>query len=689
MWILSTAMAQGSFVTEVIDTTDGFGSVLDSGPNRLARDTIDANIAGLLAEADARGCVRQSWAGTWLRNRADRVLGETEQGDAVFGPSITDGVVGDSTFRASLATGGRFAGSTSNGHELSGYFTRVNSRKSIWYGVECTGVVSNWVPMGGIGGLVRAGASIAGQPWVAGEVGLVRQYRGGTWVEHDVPGTPDLRGIGGSDDGQVWVVGEHGVVLGWDGSDWTSYPTGTGVDLRGVDGLDADTAFAVGDQGTLLAWDGSGWSPVPLGITDRLLDVHLLDATHGWAFGTDIAFSWDGAVWSPMPAPGGPITSVWAAAPDDLWAADLSGTVHRFDGTSWSSEPAPGDIHPVRVVGEPGGDVWVLGLFGGLARWDGGAWTVQVVEPPDDLTFGLIPVDGGVWAVGAGFWVRGDASGVEVLSESSPHQLHGLHVQDAENLWFGGLDGRIYHWDGHGAHPVELDPLSSLFGFTSFGPDDAWAHGRNGTLVHFDGATWTPVAGFPGGDINHLWGTSSDDFWTAGDQGQLRHWNGSVWTTLDLPGSPDLDALHGTASDDVWAGGLGGTLQHWDGSTWTPMPSPTTKHFVSMAFASPELGWAGTQWYGEPEEAELWRWDGVGWTLEPLSLPHDSVTELWAEAPDRVWMATGSGQIWYFDGSTWERQFHDPGLVITGFSGLDQGALWAVGTEGRVVRGHP
>lgn len=129
------AFAQ-SFVTTTISGTPGFGSVIDSGPGALASSTIDANMADLEAAAASMGCSAEAWAGTWVRGRSPRLQGETETGGTVSGPNITNGTVDGVPFSASLATGGGLAGSTSDGNDLLGFFHRINTNRSIWYGVE-------------------------------------------------------------------------------------------------------------------------------------------------------------------------------------------------------------------------------------------------------------------------------------------------------------------------------------------------------------------------------------------------------------------------------------------------------------------------------------------------------------------------------------------------------------------------
>jgi hypothetical protein len=91
------------------------------------------------------------------------------------------------------------------------------------------------------------------------------------------------------------------------------------------------------------------------------------------------------------------------------------------------------------------------------------------------------------------------------------------------------------------AWSVSLNAGTSLTTIWGVSKSDIWVGGKNGTLLHWDGHTWTP--------------TSAPN---------LFHWNGTLWKSTGSPGV--VGAIHGSASNDVWAVGNLGTIQHWDGS---------------------------------------------------------------------------------------------------------------------------
>ena len=133
---------------------------------------------------------------------------------------------------------------------------------------------------------------------------------------------------------------------------------------------------------------------------------------------------WDGRRWTPVPAPNvsGPVASVSADAPDDVWAVspDRSNLVFHWDGRSWDRVVTPNpDVtneggHQVGgtsfrdVAASSADDVWAVG--GGqssvIEHWDGHRWTV-VASPRLNLVNSMLDVVSAdeaddAWAAGSG-----------------------------------------------------------------------------------------------------------------------------------------------------------------------------------------------------------------------------------------------------------------------------------------------
>ncbi|MES1210125.1 MAG: hypothetical protein ABUS79_29670, partial [Pseudomonadota bacterium] len=199
-------------------------------------------------------------------------------------------------------------------------------------------------------------------------------------------------------------------------------------------------------------------------------------------------------------------------------------------------------------------------------------------------------------------------------------------------------------------------------GVWSDGPDDVWAVGAHtpaaggragggGFAFHWDGCAWSPAV-LPGGAqptvaLNDVWGASSGEVWIVGARGAALHFSGGSWAATATGAAGTLDRVSGTGGADVWALGSGG-LFHWNGRAWS---------------VDSRLPMNGS---GEP------------------------VGDIWAVAPDDVWIAEGlnaRGSVAHYDGSRWTVLRPSPDVAFGLFGIWSNGATtWAVGEGNQVVR---
>src|SRR5678815_612443 len=145
----------------------------------------------------------------------------------------------------------------------------------------------------------------------------------------------------------------------------------------------------------------------------------------------------DGDTWAVIDSPELPgFRDVFAAAPDDAWAASADATASplwRWDGTSWSSVELPEGLLSVRDVWGTGpDDVWIAaGFDGGVAdraralHWDGSALTeyrdfFEVADLVDDGLTSLLLTAGCSRTV-SDAWLVGNVSGKLVEQGISFH----------------------------------------------------------------------------------------------------------------------------------------------------------------------------------------------------------------------------------------------------------------------------
>ena len=270
---------------------------------------------------------------------------------------------------------------------------------------------------------------------------LVERFSGRTWgtVNGPSPGTTEneLLGVDAVSPTDAWAVGltgdgstEQPLILHFDGSTWTAElppPEVTIGRLDAVSALGPNDVWAVGstvdvalgtEQALVLHFDGSAWSSVsvnPGGGGSRLLGVSAQAPDDVWAVGSHhlgpLILHFDGTTWTRADIDAkGPLTSVLAFAPDEVWAAGPA--VFHFAGDSWVRR---GRIRKgaelAGLAGTSPSDVWAVGsraLAGSSSvafamHWDGGRWALVKTAPVpghEALHAVAAPAEGEAIAVG-------------------------------------------------------------------------------------------------------------------------------------------------------------------------------------------------------------------------------------------------------------------------------------------------
>jgi hypothetical protein len=359
---------------------------------------------------------------------------------------------------------------------------------------------------------------------------------------------------------------------------WTGDHPPYAVWLSGVDVLSPCDIWATGIPGVntqsatvtdLLHWNGVTWtlrtSPAVPASLDPPPAVTATSDRDVWIAGTGVdsvgsvqtlIAHWNGTALSraasPNPGvpPGGLLSGVSAAGPDDAWAVGLYSVYSTDDGVYETSQTYPLAAH-----------------------WNGRAWTqVAAAQPgagngnPSPLAeFNAVTTVGGsdAWAVGSD-WVE---------STPVPNERQ---VPLAER------------WNGRAWQVLSPTPADAhenqLLAVSAAGPNDVWAVGRYGdqgkTLTeHWNGVRWTilpspspgRVDGKPEGVLVGVAVVSARDAWAVGSYANspsvgkplalVLHWNGSSWRQVAVPhygpkGSPNLlTAVSASSSGNVIAVG--------------------------------------------------------------------------------------------------------------------------------------
>ena len=200
------------------------------------------------------------------------------------------------------------------------------------------------------------------------------------------------------------------------------------------------------------------------------------------------------------------------------------------------------------------------------------------------------PGDGSLWVVGGtednGRMLRyqhGRWSEVD-LGFSVP-LLNWVHGTSASDVFAGGVNGTMLHFDGESWVQQSTPVSDPVWGIWAVAPDDVWAVGGEPIfgvepfVLHYDGEAWSHVAipplQRPGvAAFFKVWGSGPDDIWIVGQNGVLMHWDGAVFTETGAGISQDLIGIWGNGPDDIMVVGGRGTaeLAHFDGVSWSHAP---------------------------------------------------------------------------------------------------------------------
>lgn len=271
----------------------------------------------------------------------------------------------------------------------------------------------------------------------------------------------------------------------------------------------------------------------------------------------------------------GALMSVWAGAPDDVWAVGADAgdgpEVLRYDGDVWHREATGADGDLWWVHGFPGGPVFLGGEGGLILRWDGTAFT-PMTTPGTQTVFGMwgtSPTD--MWAVGGNLggasgafawrldgdaWVEVEGFPAELAATDAVWKVWG---RSATDVWFVGTNGLILHHDGN--QFAREDAGTSVGLFTVHGTADrvvAVGGFGTGVILVRDADGWTVASpdGAPG--LIGVYETAGDGYAVGSDGAVYHRAEGSEAWELEPTETGVYVSLHAVCTDDdggVWVAG--------------------------------------------------------------------------------------------------------------------------------------
>jgi hypothetical protein len=211
------------------------------------------------------------------------------------------------------------------------------------------------------------------------------------------------------------------------------------------------------------------------------------------------------------------------------------------------------------LAGCPSDDeaAWSLVLDGeSLDRVVLSAWS----SGPDDV-YG---VGGGLGNGLGGLVVHYDGSRWNEIATGSDDTFWWTFGADADNVYFVGEQGAIYHSTPSGVTEMTTPTTHTLYGIWGTSPTSLWAVGGDplsGTpapvILYYDGTDWTdqtPTVDIAGA-LFKVWGASANDVYAVGQGGTILHYDGSEWTAEDSGTTSTFFTVHGQAGGEIYAVG--------------------------------------------------------------------------------------------------------------------------------------
>ena len=501
---------------------------------------------------------------------------------------------------------------------------------------------------------------------------------------------------------------------------WDS-PSPTGRDMRGIARV-GDEIWAASRAG-VIGFDGTEWSP---------RDTPVTEAWFVWGDAQGVAFvagdydiaRFDGRAWATWDLktgnapPGyeyldGAVVDLFARSATDVWVVAGAPTLNEqgdgidprrlmhFDGNAWTpvaGELPVGGLHDISVASSA--DIW--GISGGaftqdLVHFDGTAWsTVDLTSVPGAGTEGWPFFDVlSVHAVNArDVWLGGheptllhfDGSTFREVANDAPSAVSAIFGDDPADITFGTLDGEFLHWDGkrvaleqsasstRAVFEFARDASGKLYSVAN-GPWKDWRF--SGAIVERENGTWTDHTVSDGRDYaTKTWGSAWNDVWAVGTGGLRLHFDGTRWEK-GSPARSTITGVWGSSRDDVWTVTDNGNIDHFDGTEWTTISESGLPFTDVWGIGNGELWMSVSTSYGAASAARFTR----GRLDRFYFGDAESATAVWAASTLDVWVGTDTGNdyghLYRFDGRKWTSREADVSGPITDLWGRGSRDVYA------------
>jgi hypothetical protein len=332
-----------------------------------------------------------------------------------------------------------------------------SSKDDVWFvGIGTTGL--HWDGTRFVDAAIEPSASAititSGVSWAAGRAGGLNRRVQESWVATPNGFSENIFKVHGRAANDAWAVGDNGFVLHFDGTAWTPVDTGGSKSLRGVFAINEDEVWVVGEQGEVRRRMKNKWEPVDGFPKTGLFAVWSAGPGDVWVGGSEGKLVHYTGMSPPTPVElkneTNDIRGISGTDNQHVFVATAGGNVWHGPGTApaaaWISRPAEPTNGPLNsIFALAPNDVWAAGGGGGdVVHWTGTEWvTVPARINPADSFWGITDDHtGGVWAVGErGYAVRCKGDVCTPIATGARPTLRGVFAPTADVAFAVGDDG--------------------------------------------------------------------------------------------------------------------------------------------------------------------------------------------------------------------------------------------------------
>jgi hypothetical protein len=306
-----------------------------------------------------------------------------------------------------------------------------------------------------------------------------------------------------------------------------------------------------------------------------------------------------------------------------------------------------------------------------------------------------LPEDAGVCPAGGPAWVSSTVG-------ASNRSWRSVSLWGDGGVWVVGTDDR---------RAVKLPSLASFSSITTGCTGSwraVWAHPVTG-LAYYGGSAGelaiqeatagacvrpATVSGMEITGLTFLPGPSGPDFHGVGGEnpattfGKTFTWDGGAQVRQGTTQVAPLNDVHGLSREVLFAvGGYSDSprLYRLDAGTgeWQTEGVQST----TTVTAQLEAVWVVNDRlaYAVGGEGAVLRWDGSRWTSIPGPSGSERLMSVVAFGRNSVYVATSSGNIYRYNGATWQLQASFAGDILYDIAATSPEDIWVVGDSGRII----